>query len=139
MNVTQSDEIRFLPIDFRAVSDGFFVNGWTKQYEGLFGARLLRVGGLPIDDILDRISLLTPVENRYGLYNKFLDSRLNSTILEMLLPDFDGQHVEMQFLTTEETDTCIVMQMLSKNEIRHQQVFSVGQDTRFPKNNLEYR
>lgn len=139
MNYGQEQQLRYLPINLHAMTDGFYVSGGASDYESLLGAQLIKVGGLTIDELLDRIAHLTPAENRYGLYNKLLESHLCSGILELLLDSFDGQQVEMQFRTQEGKDTSLVMPMFLPDEIKQLKGFFTNTDNRFPTKNLTYQ
>lgn len=139
MNYGQEQQLRFLPINLHAMTDGFYVSGGATDYEALLGAQLIKVGGLTMDKLLDRMSLLAAAENRYGLYNKLLESRLCSGILELLLDDFDGKQVEMQFLTHEGKDTSLVMPMYLADEIKQLKGVFTNTDNRFPTQNLTYQ
>ncbi len=60
------------PLNFYWFSDGIYVEGCEKQYANLAGARLLKVEGKPVKDVLEAIKPLVPAENdqyfkAYGL------------------------------------------------------------------------
>lgn len=139
MNYGQEQQMRFLPINLHAMTEGFYVCGGATDYEALLGAQLIKVGGLTIDEMLDRIALLIPAENKFGLYNKLLESRLCSEILKLLLDDFDEQQVEMQFLTREDIDTCIMIPLYTPEKIRQLKGVFTSTDHRFPTKNLAYQ
>ena len=139
MNYGQEQEQRFLPINLHAMTEGFYVCGGATDYEALLGAQLIKVGGVSIDDLLDRIALLAPAENRFGLYAKLLESRLCSGALKLLLEDFEGEQVEMQFLTREGRDSCFMIPLYTPDEIRQLKGVFTSTDNRFPTKNLAYQ
>lgn len=60
------------PVNFHWFSDGIFVEGISREYERLAGARLVKVEGMDLRQALERIKPLVPAENEqyfraYGL------------------------------------------------------------------------
>ena len=60
------------PINFYWFSDGIYVEGTQKSYAAIAGAKLVKVEGKPVKEVLDAIKLLVPSENdqyfkAYGL------------------------------------------------------------------------
>lgn len=51
------------PMNFYWFSDGLFVEGTTKSNADILGARILKIEGKPISEVLDAIKLLVPSEN----------------------------------------------------------------------------
>jgi len=51
------------PVNFYWFSDGIYAEGADKQYAGLVGARLLKVEGMPVKEVLKAIKPLMPAEN----------------------------------------------------------------------------
>lgn len=61
-----------IPVAFMHFSDGIYVEGIHKDYEKMLGAKLIKIEGMPIDQALEAIKPLVPVENEqyfkaYGL------------------------------------------------------------------------
>ncbi len=60
------------PVNFYWFSDGLYAEGADKKYAGIVGAKLLKVEGVPVMDVLKAIKPLVPAENdqyfkAYGL------------------------------------------------------------------------
>jgi tetratricopeptide (TPR) repeat protein len=60
------------PINFYWFSDGIYVEGCDQKYAGVAGAKLLKVEGKPVKDVLEAVKPLVPAENdqyfkAYGL------------------------------------------------------------------------
>jgi tetratricopeptide (TPR) repeat protein len=60
------------PVNFYWFSDGMYAEGADKKYENIVGAKLIKVEGKPLKDVLDAIKPLVPAENdqyfkAYGL------------------------------------------------------------------------
>ena len=60
------------PVNFYWFSDGMYAEGADKKYENIVGAKLIKVEGMPVKDVLDAIKPLVPAENdqyfkAYGL------------------------------------------------------------------------
>jgi len=61
-----------VPLNFYWFKDGIFVEGADKKYESLVGAKLIKVEGKPVEEVLIAIKPLVPAENdqyfkAYGL------------------------------------------------------------------------
>lgn len=60
------------PINFYWFSDGFFAEGADQKYAAIVGAKLIKVEGMKLEEALEKIKPLVPVENdqyfkAYGL------------------------------------------------------------------------
>ncbi len=60
------------PVNFYWFSDGLYVEGADKKYASIIGAKLVKVEGVPVMQVLDAIKPLVPAENEqyfkaYGL------------------------------------------------------------------------
>ncbi len=60
------------PVNFYWFSDGLFAEGADIKYAAIVGAKLVKVEGVPVKQVLDAVKLLVPVENEeyfkaYGL------------------------------------------------------------------------
>jgi tetratricopeptide (TPR) repeat protein len=51
------------PVNFYWFSDGVHVEGADKKYEGVIGAKLIRIEGIPVEQALAGIKPLVPAEN----------------------------------------------------------------------------
>lgn len=59
-------------VNFYWFSDGLYAEGADKKYAAIIGAKLIKVEGMPIEQVLERLKPLVPVENdqyykAYGL------------------------------------------------------------------------
>lgn len=139
VSVARDSEPLFLPLNLRAMSDGFFVWGAADMCGGLLGARLNSVGGLSLDELLDRLSVYMTSENKYGLYSAISGYQLNSVALGLLLDDFDGSSVRMDFTTSSGADTTAVVPLFSEEDFGGLDFLTCPTDQRFPSSNLEYK
>lgn len=133
------DSTLYTPIALQPMSDGFFVWSSTDEYGDLLGARLESVGGLSVDELLQRLAVYTTAENVYGLYSAVEWQQLTNQALALALDDFDGRSVEMRFTTPSDTDTTVMVRLLPLDEARGSQYVSTPVDDRFPGGNLEYK
>lgn len=92
-------EVRFLPLNLRTMTDGFFVWSALDDFKELLGAEVMSIGGLPLDKMMDRLAEYVPSENIYGLYSTVSGWQMNSAALSQMLDEFDGEKVEMCFRT----------------------------------------
>ncbi|PQB04412.1 tetratricopeptide repeat protein [Aureitalea marina] len=61
-----------LPLNYYWFSDGIYIQGAHKDYEDIVGTRLVAIEGMPVDNVLNAIKPVVPVENdqffkAYGL------------------------------------------------------------------------
>jgi tetratricopeptide (TPR) repeat protein len=52
-----------LPINFYRYADGLFIRATSPQYAGLLGARVIAIGGTPVDEAIARVDDITPGDN----------------------------------------------------------------------------
>ena len=57
-----------LPLHLRWLDDGVFVTSAGQEYTRALGARLVGIGGLSIDDVLERLGTVIPHENDQWLH-----------------------------------------------------------------------
>jgi hypothetical protein len=81
-----SDEVGFhrLPINLYAFSDGLFVEGAHRDYSRAVGAKVLRIEGRPVEEVMPMIRPMIPAENdyfvkAYGLYNLCVPELLHAS------------------------------------------------------------
>ncbi len=60
------------PVNFYWFSDGMYAEGASKEYSNTVGAKLIKVEGMPLKDVLEAVKPLVPAENdqyfkAYGL------------------------------------------------------------------------
>ncbi len=132
-------EVKFLPLNLRTMTDGFFVWGSLEEFESLLGAEVLSIAGQPLDKLLDRLAEYVPSENKYGLYSALNGWKMNSALLSLMLDDFDGETVEMSFKTRSGADTTAVMPLSTSEQINTGAISSMPTDPRFPSSNFEYK
>lgn len=137
-NFSFDGEIRYLPLNLRTMSDSYFVWAAGEDFAGLLGARLEAVGGLSVDELLDRVALFRTAENKYGLMAAIGGYQMNNPVLQMLLDDFNGENVQMRFTTREGNDTTVVMPLVSADVINGG-MRTMPTDPRFPSRNFEYK
>lgn len=136
---THESEVRFLPLNLRTMTDGFFVWSSLKEFEPLLGAEVVSIGGIPLDKLIDRLAEYFSSENVYGLYSAVNGWKMNSTALSLMLDEFDGEKVEMSFKMRSGVDTTAVLPLFTDSEMQTATFSSMPTDQRFPSSNFEYR
>ena len=139
MKYSYDSEVKYLPLNLRTMTDGFFVWSALEDFKGLLGAEVLSIGGLPLDKLMDRLAEYVPSENLYGLYSAVSGWKMNSAILSLMLDDFDGEKVEIGLRTVSGADTTAVIPLLADGEMQTASFSSMPTDHRFPSSNFEYR
>lgn len=74
---------RVFPVDIRALYDGVYLTGVPKEFERALYAELLAIGGVPIDEVIERFSRVVPHENEYYLRRAWIPRLL--TVVELLM------------------------------------------------------
>ena len=136
---TYESEVRFLPLNLRTMTDGFFVWSSPEEFDALLGAEVLSIGEKPLDKLMDRLAEYVPSENVYGIYSAVSGFKMNSNALSLMLDDFDGEKVEMGFKTRSGADTTAVLPLFSHDEMQSASFSSMPTDGRFSSSNFEYR
>lgn len=92
-----------LPIEFRWFADGIFVT--AAERSELLRARLIHVGGTPVDEAMERIRAVVPHENRYWFQFRAVSYLRNAGVLRGLgLAPRDGPaRLGLRLETGEET------------------------------------
>ena len=139
MRYSFDSEVRFLPLNLRTMTDGFFVWSALEDFKGLLGADVMSIGGMPLDKLMDRLAEYVPSENVYGLYGAVSNWKMDSNMLSLMLDDFDGKKVEMGFRTVSGTDTTAIMPLFTDEEMQSASFSSMPTDPRFPSSNFEYK
>lgn len=62
--------MRVLPLRLGWFRDGIFVTGATRKFGDAFGARLVTVGGKPVDELLPRVRALISHDNESAFRNE---------------------------------------------------------------------
>ena len=62
-------KLHFLPLQFYLFKDGLFITETTPEWRDAFGGRGNRIGNLPIDDVLKRVSSYAARDNQQQLKN----------------------------------------------------------------------
>ena len=139
MKYSKDSEVRFLPLNLRTMTDGFFVWSTLEEFKGLLGAEVLSIGGQQLDKLMDRLAEYVSSENVYGLYGAVSGWQMSSTALSLMLDDFDGKEVKMGFRTISGADTTAVLPMLADGVMKTASFSSMPTDPRFPSSNFEYK
>jgi hypothetical protein len=58
---------RTLPVNFEALSDSLYIVAADSAYADLVGARILQIGGTPVNIALARLDSLMSADNRFGV------------------------------------------------------------------------
>mgnify|MGYP003311423592 FL=1 len=139
LNYSYDSEVRYLPLNLRTMTDGFFVWSALEESKSLLGAEVRSVGGRSLDELMDRLALYVSAENKYGLFSAVSGWKMNSSVLSLILDDFDGEKLEMGFRTRSGADTTVVLPLYSDSVINSGIFSSMPTDQRFPSGNFEYR
>lgn len=139
LNYSYDSEVRYLPLNLRTMTDGFFVWSALEEFKSLLGAEVRSVGGRSLDELMDRLALYVSAENKYGLFSAVSGWKMNSSVLSLILDDFDGEKLEMGFRTRSGADTTVVLPLYSDSVINSGIFSSMPTDQRFPSGNFEYR
>lgn len=91
LNYSYDSEVRYLPLNLRTMTDGFFVWSALEEFKSLLGAEVRSVGGRSLDELMDSLALYVSAENKYGLFSAVSGWKMNSSVLSLILDDFDGE------------------------------------------------
>lgn len=97
---TYGDAMRRLPMQLMVLEDGVFITGAPESHQELIGHRVVSINAVPIDEVLDRVSVLFAYENES---KRIGTSAWYATMLPALqgvgvIPD---HHAEMLTVTLE--------------------------------------
>ena len=73
-----------LPLRLYAFDDGWFVTAAREPHEDLVGARVLTIGGVPIEQVAERIAPLVPRDNQQNLRTKLPGLLVRPALLHVL-------------------------------------------------------
>lgn len=132
-------EVKYLPLNLRTMSEGFFVWGAVEEYKAFLGAKIESVGGKSLDELMDRLAEYVTAENKYGLYGTVSGWQMNNVVLSLLLDDFNGESVGMRFTTRAGVDTTAVLPLITADGINSAPMSTMPTDPRFPSANFEYK
>jgi hypothetical protein len=59
---------RTLPVNFETLNDSLYIVAADRAYADLVGARIVGIGGRPVEDALAVLDSLASVDNRFGVY-----------------------------------------------------------------------
>lgn len=90
-NNNNSDGVKYIPIQFYAISDGLIINGIKSPYKEYLGSKVLSINDIPIDTLAKNISVLYPSENIFGAYSSLQNLGNNAAKLNHLFPDSQNQ------------------------------------------------
>ena len=139
MKYSYDSEVKYLPLNLRTMTDGFFIWSAQEDFKELLGAEVLSIGGQPLDKLMDILAEYVTSENVYGLYSAVNGWKMSSVALSLMLDDFDGEKVEMGFRTVSGADTTAVLPLLTDEERQAAVFSSMPTDQRFPSSNFEYK
>jgi hypothetical protein len=60
---------RAFPVKIYVFKEGVFIQAADKMYEGAVGGRIVKIGDVPIEQVISRLSNYIPYENEMGLIN----------------------------------------------------------------------
>ncbi len=84
---SKDEEQKLLPLQFKTSQDSFFIHSVMKEeYKALIGCNLTHINQTPIAEVLDRVSLISPTENRYAAKNKLAHYLADNVSSKKLFP-----------------------------------------------------
>ncbi len=109
-----------LPVNLYHFEDGIFIEGVQKEHQNLLGAKLIKVGGMPVEDALKAIRPVVPVENdsyfkAYGLRFLTVPAVLHAQKVTPELSSNVTVTLEKEGKVFEHTFTAVPLKTLSRN------------------------
>jgi hypothetical protein len=99
--ITPAKDPRFtfsrLPIRLYSFSDGLYVVGTARPFRSLLGARVEKIGGLPVADVLDAVKPLVNRDNEMGLRLVGPDLVTIPEVLQALHVGSNPERVQFEF------------------------------------------
>lgn len=86
-----SKNIKYIPIQFYAISDGLIINGIESPYKEYLGSKVISINEAPVDTLAKKISILYPSENIFGAYSSLQNIGNNTTKLNYLFPNLQNR------------------------------------------------
>jgi uncharacterized protein (TIGR03437 family) len=105
-----------LPLHLRWLDDGVFVTSAGPEYTSALGTRLIAVGGLPVDDVVQRLGTVIPHENDQWLHYAAQTYLIQQQTLEGLGIIPEGSGAQMTFERLDGTEFTLVL--TASNESR---------------------
>ncbi|HEU4520419.1 MAG TPA: tetratricopeptide repeat protein [Thermoanaerobaculia bacterium] len=89
-----------LPAIFYVYSDGVHVRAVSKEHAALAGARVVAIGGTPVDDALQRVAAITPADNPFDRKSRSVNYLMVPEVLRALkiAPGEPGAPVAFDFV-----------------------------------------
>jgi hypothetical protein len=109
-----------LPLHLRWLADGVFVTSAGSEYTRALGTRLIGIGGLSIDDVIQRLGTVIPHENDQWLHYAAQTYLLQQQTLEglgivpegsptqMTFQDLDGSEFSLSLIASNEPRTSLL-------------------------------
>ncbi len=98
-----------LPLHLRWLADGVFVTSAGPEYTPALGSRLIAVGGLPVDDVIQRLGTVIPHENDQWLHYAAQTYLVQQQTLEGLGIIPEGFGAQMTFQRLDGTEFNLVL------------------------------
>lgn len=117
-NKSNKEEIKKLPIKFKIAQDSIFIQSVRKDnYKNLIGCNITHFNKLPIGKVLDKVSLISPTENKFGAKFKLINYLSNNKNIKKIFPVENSsltikcadvaKTVEVKYLKEKEADKWI--------------------------------
>jgi tetratricopeptide (TPR) repeat protein len=115
----QVKNLHIFPLKFYIFSDGLFVTGSAPQYKELEGAKITKVNGMDIQEVINKIKPIVPCDNEYS-------SKFNIPYY-MVIPEFlnglgvipDINEMELTYLTPEGNEKSIKIASTEIGNMQH--------------------
>lgn len=98
-NLSEPIRYRYIPLMLKAISDGIIIKGLPSAEIEYLGSRLIAIDSISVDSLCQRMSEISPCENKYGEYMNLEYVVYNPSRLFQLLPELqnkDGITVKIQ-------------------------------------------
>ncbi|MDE6338111.1 MAG: S41 family peptidase, partial [Muribaculaceae bacterium] len=155
-NASGSDSL--LVVKFMCDDGALIVNAIDSARGDLIGSRLIGINGVPIEEVLDRVAVSHPCENRYGrlsvLCNWFRPVSFYRTILANSFSDsYSGLNTSIRSVTDTARQSDFIMDFLTSDgdtiryvpeKVQYNQFGEIAKaraprDERFPSEQMEWK
>lgn len=109
-----------LPVNLYHFEEGIFIEGVQKEHQNLLGAKLIKIGGMPVEEALQAIRPVVPVENdqyfkAYGLRFLTVPAVLHAQRVIPKLSKNVTMTLEKEGSVFEHTFTAVPLEELSRD------------------------
>jgi len=133
-------ENRWLPITFRQLNDCIIVDVVAPEYKELFGARVMSIEGVTIDDICNRTGETLMAENHSGVVRKTVGMLRNNNSMSMLGIEYKNNNAHLGLKLANDRDTIVVIPLYDDSYFQnHRDFIFTDRDQRLKMRNMQYQ